>query len=222
MHRESWRRRALVRTRRKILTLLKVEGACDSQTLASWLGVSAMGVRQHLYVLHQEKLVAYKVERRPFGRPAKVWRLSPAANRFFPDGHEELTVKLIEVARSVFGRAGLNRWMAALAGREARDLRKDISRKAPLGGRLEALARARERQGYLCELRVEVGGSSLLIENHCPISAAVAACPALCRAEQDMFRDLLGSEAIVERLEHMTDGARRCVYRIKSSIGTPK
>lgn len=38
-----------------------------------------MAVRQHLYGLADEKLVTSEEEARPMSRPAKLWRLTPAA-----------------------------------------------------------------------------------------------------------------------------------------------
>ena len=77
--------------------------------LASRLGVSAMAVRQHLYELQDEQLVNYREESRAMGRPAKLWQLTPAADRFFPEGNAELTLGLIQSAIEAFGEAGLER-----------------------------------------------------------------------------------------------------------------
>ena len=85
-----------VRSRRAILDLLKQEGPRDAQGLAERLGVTAMAVRQHLYDMAEQELVTYAEEARPVGRPAKIWRLTAAADGFFPDGHAELTVGLID------------------------------------------------------------------------------------------------------------------------------
>ena len=58
---------------RRIVKLLKTEGAMDSASLAARLGVTAMAVRQHLYALQQEKLVTAEERPVPLGRPAKFW-----------------------------------------------------------------------------------------------------------------------------------------------------
>src|SRR3546814_17085422 len=68
-----------------------------------------MAVRQHLYDLEAEGLVTHEAEARPVGRPAKLWRLTPAADRFFPDGHAELTVSLINSMKQTFGAEGLDK-----------------------------------------------------------------------------------------------------------------
>jgi len=50
------------------------------------------------------------------------------------------------------------------------------------------------------------------VENHCPICAAAATCQGFCRAERDVFSNVL--DARVERTEHILQGARRCAYVI--------
>src|SRR3546814_20469615 len=94
------------RSRRILIDSLKQDGPQDAASLARRLGVSAMAVRQHLYDLEAEGLVTHEAEARPVGRPAKLWRLTPAADRFFPDGHAELTVSLLNSMKQTFGAEG--------------------------------------------------------------------------------------------------------------------
>lgn len=82
------------KTRRAITKLLKTEGPIDSAKLAERLGLTAMGVRQHLYALQREGLVAAEERPVPIGRPAKFWRLTREADRLFPEAYAELSVAL--------------------------------------------------------------------------------------------------------------------------------
>jgi predicted ArsR family transcriptional regulator len=61
------------------------------------------------------------------------------------------------------------------------------------------------------------GAGWLLVENHCPICAAAALSPGLCRAELRAFQEALGPGAHVERTEHIVAGARRCAYRVTAA-----
>lgn len=206
-----------VRTRRAILDLLKQEGPQDSTALAARLSVSTMAVRQHLYDLERGRLVTYEQEARPLGRPAKVWRLTPAANRFFPDGHADLTLSLVDAMKQAFGSRGLERLLAARARQQAAAYRKRVPGRATLRRRLEALARVRTEEGYMAEVRSLPDGALALVENHCPICSAARACAGLCGAELDVFREVLGRGVRVERTEHILSGARRCAYRVTVS-----
>ena len=49
---------------------------------------------------------------------------------------------------------------------------------------------------------------------HCPVCAAAAACPSLCRDELSVFKTAIGKGIPVERVEYILAGGRRCAYRI--------
>jgi predicted ArsR family transcriptional regulator len=214
MNAKSQNKSATVRTRRAIINLLKQSGAMDSQELSERLGVSAMAVRQHLYALQDEQLVTYQEESRAMGRPAKLWQLTPAADRLFPDGYAELTLSLIDSVREAFGEAGLDRLLDVKTGHQIAAYQALLSTQEELRQQLEALASLRTNEGYMAEIQSLDDGSFLLIENHCPICAAATACTGLCARELEVFGRVLGQGVTVERTEHIVAGARRCVYRV--------
>lgn len=205
-----------VPNRQAILRLLKQQGPSDSAVLAAQLDISAMAVRQHLYALHTQQLVTYHEEQRPIGRPAKMWGLTPAAEPHFPDAHAALTVSLLNAVEQTFGSEGVQRLVTRCAKHQIVDYRSRIPVRSPLEARLEALVSIRNEEGYMAEVQRLRDGSFLLIENHCPISAAAKACPKLCDAEMEVFLAILGEGVTIERAEHMVAVARRCVYHIRT------
>ena len=207
----------LVPSRQAILRLLKQQGPSDSEAVAAQLGISAMAVRQHLYALRTQKLVTYQEEQRPVGRPAKMWSLTPAAAPFFPDAHAGLTVNLLNAAEQTFGKQGIVRVVLQCAQQQIENYQSRIPARASLQNRLATLISIRNEEGYMAEVQRQPDGSFLLIENHCPISAAANTCPKLCDAELEVFRAILGEGVVIERTEHMLAGARRCVYRIRTA-----
>lgn len=186
----------------------------DSQELASRLEVSAMPVRQHLYALQEEHLVTYHEEPRAMGRPAKLWQLTPAADRLFPDGYAELTLSLINSVTEAFGEAGLERLLEVRTRHQIAAYQAQIFDRDSLQQRLETLAMLRTDEGYMAEVQQNAEGEFLLIENHCPICAAASACTGLCAKELEVFQSVLGTDVSVERTEHIVAGARRCAYQI--------
>ncbi|KAM3093097.1 helix-turn-helix transcriptional regulator [Phormidesmis sp. 146-12] len=203
-----------VRTRRAIVQRLKQEGALDAETLAWHFNITAMAVRQHLYALQKEGLVTYQEEARPMGRPAKLWYLTPAADRFFPDRYAELTLSLIESMKEAFGEAGLDRLLAVRTREQIQVYQAIIPQKAALKRRLEMLAAQRTEEGYMAEVLIQPDGSFLFVEKHCPICAVATACTGLCRMELEIFQAALGQDVTIERTEHILAGDRRCVYRV--------
>lgn len=203
-----------VRSRRALLNLLKQDGPQDAASLAAHLGVTAMAVRQHLYALQEEGLVGNRSEPRPIGRPAKLWHLTEAADKLFPDAHADLTVSLIGSMRDALGAGGLEKVLAVRAEGMIRSYRGKLGRRNGLKGRLEALAAARSEEGYMASAECDEHGTWWLMENHCPICTAARECQGLCSIEQQVFQAVLGDDVAVERTEHILNGARRCAYRI--------
>ena len=208
------------KTRRAITRLLKTEGPIDSAQLAQRLGLTAMAVRQHLYALQREGLVAAEERPVPIGRPAKFWRLTRDADRLFQEAYAELSVALIDSVKDAFGDEGLERVLTSRCARQQIDYAKRIKPAASLEKKLEELAKVRSEEGYMAEIRKEGKGSYLLIENHCPICAAANACQGFCSTELDLFRSVLGPGVSVERAEHIIKGDHRCVYRIQPQKST--
>jgi predicted ArsR family transcriptional regulator len=173
-----------------------------------------MAVRQHLYALQDEHLVTYQEEPRAMGRPAKLWQLTPEANRFFPDGYADLTLSLINAVSETFGEAGMERLLEVRTHHQIAAYQAQMSDRDSLQQQLETLAALRTDEGYMAEVQPLSDGSFLLIENHCPICAAATACTGLCKRELEVFHSVLGQDVRIERTEHIIAGERRCVYQV--------
>jgi predicted ArsR family transcriptional regulator len=212
---KSTNQKATPRTRQAILNLLKREGAMDSQTLADYLQVSAMAIRQHLYAMQDERLVTYQEQLRAMGRPAKLWQLTPEADCFFPDGYAELTLGLLESVLEAFGNQGLEKLLEVRTRHQINAYRSAIPPETDLKEKIELIAQIRTNEGYMAEIQPFDPDAWLLIENHCPICAAATACTGLCAQELEVFQAVLGQGITVERTEHIIAGARRCAYLVR-------
>jgi iron-sulfur cluster biosynthesis transcriptional regulator SufR len=202
-------------TQDRVLFLLKTRAPLTAAALAEALGITPMGVRQHLAQLAADGLVSHVDERRSVGRPKRHWRLTDQGHARFPDSHAQVTVELLDGVRAVFGEEGLDRLIGAREEETLARYRRQLGTAKTLAARLRRLVRLRSAEGYMAECRAEPGGGFLLIENHCPICAAARACQGFCRSELDIFRALLPGHA-VERVDHILAGARRCAYRISA------
>lgn len=210
----------LHRRRRAVIDVLKRDGPQTAGALAESLGVTAMAVRQHLYELQDQGIVSHTAQPGGKGRPAKVWRLTEAAEGFFPDGHAELAASLLDDLRGVFGADGLDRLVRRRTASQVAAYRARMAPGLGLEERLRRLAEARSQEGYMAEVERQADGSFLLIENHCPICTAARACTGLCAAELECFRAVLGDSVEVERVSHILAGARRCAYRVTEAART--
>jgi predicted ArsR family transcriptional regulator len=205
----------------RFLVLLKTRGPQTAADLGKATGVTGEAARQQLVRLAADGLVVATAEPRGVGRPAQVWALTDAGNARFPDAHAELTAQLLRSIREQLGEAVLDRLIDSRSAESRAAYAAALEGAADLGERVARLAEARTREGYMAESRAE-GEGYVLVENHCPICVAATACQGFCRAELDTFREVLGTDAEVERSEHIVQGDRRCVYRIALKCVPPK
>ncbi|WP_281683866.1 helix-turn-helix transcriptional regulator [Thalassobaculum salexigens] len=201
----------------RILFRLKTRGPESIADLSAAFGVTSEAVRQLLVKLEADGLVAFEDQRVGRGRPRRLWRLTATGHARFPDRHSDLSVALLDAIREEFGDAGLDRLIARRETEQRQIYVQATAGAGSLEQRVARLADLRDREGYMAEWRREEDGSLLLIENHCPICAAAAACQNLCRSELSVFREALGRDAVVERVDHVLAGGRRCAYRVTAA-----
>jgi predicted ArsR family transcriptional regulator len=204
-------------THDQILLLLKTRGPQTAQALAGLMGLTAMGVRRQLEAAVADGLVRFQDMPGKVGRPVRRWMLSEMGNARFPDRHAELTLDLIASVRALFGESGLEKLLARREEPAERAYREHMQGKFTLDERVAALAEARSLEGYMAEVEPRIDGSVLLHENHCPILSGAKACAQFCRSELDVFRRVLGQDAVVVRIEHQLEGTRRCTYLVSES-----
>lgn len=203
-----------LRAKDQILHLLKMRGAQTAAALAEQLEISPMAVRQHLQTLKAEQWVTYRQERRPAGRPVKLWQLTEHSVSRFPDSHADLMLDVLRGVETVFGAEGLERVISERSRRQIQTYQAQIAGAESWQEQVRAIAHLRSQEGYMAEV-VEQPDGLLLVENHCPICAAAQTCPGLCTAELEVFRSVLGTSLVVKRVEHIMQGNRRCAYRIQ-------
>jgi len=199
----------------QILFLLKTRGPKTAQQLADMLELTSMGARRHLEAAGEKGLVTFEDVAEKVGRPSRRWLLTDAGHARFPDRHADLTLQLITQVRALFGEEGMNKLIGARELASEAFYREAIDDHAPLKDKVNALALARDVEGYMAEVEEKGDGSLLLVENHCPICAAARECQSFCRSELDVFQRVLGANCKVERAEHILAGARRCAYIIR-------
>lgn len=202
-------------TAEQTLFLIKTRGPQTAQQLAALLDLTSMGARRQLEAWQEKGMLTYEELADKRGRPSRRWLLTEAGHARFPDRHADLTLQLIDQVRGLFGEAGLEQLIAAREAVSEQQYRQHLRGAGALPARVAALVQARSSEGYMAEVETRDDGSLLLVENHCPICAAARQCQQFCRSELDLFQRVLGPGCSVGRVEHMLNGARRCVYLIK-------
>ena len=186
----------------------------DFGFLGAALGMTAPGAQQNLAKLALSDLVSHADRRQARGRPKRYWSLTEKGHARFPDRHSDLTVELLKSTEEVFGPKGLEKLIRHREKGMLAAYRTEIEGCATLQERVEALTAIRSKEGYMAEWSEPERNEFILVENHCPICAAATLCQGLCRSELEIFRNVLGPNAHIERTDHVIAGARRCAYRI--------
>lgn len=198
----------------RILFQLKTRGPQTIGDLGAHFSMTGEAARQHLAKLAEAGLVEHEDRPEGRGRPKRYWTLTDAGNARFPDSHAQLTVDLLRSVRELFGEAGLDQLIEKRRVESIASYKAEVSAESTLRERLDRLVSLRDREGYMAECSGSDEDGYLLVENHCPVCAAAAECQGLCRAELELFQDVLGPNCVVERTDHILSGARRCAYRI--------
>ena len=202
-----------MKTSDKILQMLKTQGELTAKVIATELGLTTMGVRQHLQSLEDNSDVVFEDKKATRGRPTRYWSLTAKSNSHFSDRHEELTVQLIDSVKTIFGDQGLEQLIAHREDASFKLYQAALVDAKDLAAKLAALAKLRTEEGYMASVESR-DGVYWLLENHCPICAAASSCLNFCRSELQLFQNLLQLEASISREEHIIEGARRCAYKI--------
>lgn len=197
----------------RLMTLLKTRGEMQASDAGHLLGTTGEAARQQFVKLAKDGLVEAKAVSQGVGRPAQYWQLTAKGHAHFPDAHADLTVQLLQLIRTSLGESALDQLITSRESQTLDSYRQAMKGANSLEERLQRLTAIRTREGYMADWTLQEDGSYLFVENHCPICAAATTCQGFCRAERDVFRDVL--EANVERTEHILQGARRCAYVIR-------
>jgi len=182
--------------------------------MADDMALTPMAVRQHLYALADDGLVEAGTLPGSVGRPSKIWKLTQAADAFFPQGYADLTAGLLMAMRDALGDEGLDKVVQTRLEQQTESYGQLMPKSETLADRLRTLVKIRSAEGYMAAVEEDKDGF-LFVENHCPICAAAEACTGLCAAELTLFRAVLGPDVTIERTDHILAGARRCAYRIR-------
>lgn len=205
------------RTRQRILWHIKMHGDAQAEGIAEHIGISLSGARQHLTALEAEGLLAHNEVREGPGRPRYLYRLTPAAEAFFPSTYESFTNELLdELAEE--DPAMLSRLIDKRAKRRLEVLQARVAGLS-LGQKVKAIAQIMDADGFLADVQERPDGSYLIVERNCSMLSVARKHGQLCSTELELIQMLL-PEAVVQRVAYMIDGQHSCAYQI--SPGEPR
>ena len=202
--------------RRELLVRLRRDGPSSPDRLAETLGASRTGVLQQLRALEAANLVRREMVRHGVGRPRHVYDVTEHAQDLFPNAYDGLATGLLAAIRSVGGEALVDDVFEARRRVTTERVREQLAERLPADAsvvdRARELAVIQDEQGYLAEAVLDPDGVIRIIEHNCAIHHVATGASAACRAELELFREVLGPD--VERVTHIAGGDRCCTYRV--------
>ncbi|GAA4814198.1 transcriptional regulator [Tomitella cavernea] len=228
-------------TRAEVVRLLLEEGPLSATAIGSRLGLSAAGARRHIEALVEQgqAMVASGAgaRRRGPGRPAKQFQLTAAGRAGLGHAYDDLAGEAIRALRELGGEDAVAEFArrrvraivrgVAAAADDAGGAAADTSRVADsqtskasderLAGTAEDIAEAMTDAGYVANTR-RVGNGVQICQHHCPVAHVAAEFPEFCEAEQEAFRDLLGTH--IQQLATIANGDAVCTTHVP--LGLPQ
>lgn len=195
--------------RLQIVNRLKRTQGLTVGELATLLGMSYMGVKEHCVQLEHAGYLDTWRRPQPAGRPEMLYRLTTRAQDLFPRTSNEATLSLLECARQLYGASAPEKLLFTMFQRRAEQAAAKIKGATPQA-RAEQLAKLRDREGYMADW---IPAEAAIVEHHSPIADLLEAYPLVARLEAELFSKLLGVP--VSREESRASGLYACAFRLE-------
>ena len=200
-------------TRKAIALSLKKKGSMSVDELSREVGVTPMGVRQHLLVLERNGIVEYTIRKHGVGRPGFLYRLTGRAEDLFPNIYADLCLDLLGEIEEKEGRKKVEELFKARKDKILSRKIKTFPVKAKLSDRLSHLADMLREDGEIVEIEEE--GSRFKFKKFtCPMPKVAEKYGEVCRYDLELFKGLLGEGIDMQARQRIVEGAPFCEYLV--------
>jgi predicted ArsR family transcriptional regulator len=184
-------KRFLDTTRGQIVSLVR-RGVRTVEELAQALGLTDNAVRNHLATLERDGIVQQEGVRRGqgAGKPAVLYEVRPEAEPLFSRAYPPVLATMADVLVTELPAADAERLLREVGRRMASSVVGQGGRT--LEGRARAAADFLNALGGDVDVQV-VDGAPRLQGHGCPLSAAVARRPEVCRAVETLVAEIIGA-----------------------------
>lgn len=190
-----------------------MRGEATAHHIAKELQITKEGARKHLLNLEERMLIASEAKSSGVGRPSTYYSLTEKGLAEFPDAHAEVTIQLLESVKRLLGDNALDLLINDRETVVYKRYEDALKNAVTIEDKLALLSKKRSEEGYMANWKKE-DETYYLIENHCPICAAAKACQGFCRSEFKNFKQLIGDNYTMKRVEYIIENGNRCVYKI--------
>ena len=201
-------------TRQEILDYIRRHGEATVRSLASVLGLTSTGIRQHLAVLERDGLVHVRETRGRVGRPALIYSLTPAGDALFPNRYDDLSNLLLDEVRALAGTKGLQTVLMRLAHRSAEPYRTRMQTRK-LRERIDETVAVINERGCIADASSQNADSGEFLINQytCPFPNVARLHRGVCAMEVEFIKQLTGGD--VRLTNSLLRGDPCCTYRVR-------
>lgn len=176
--------------RLSILELLKCSAnGLSVHDLAEKLSMSYMGVKAHCLSMHRQGYLETWRQPGGRGRPLMYYRLTKKAYELFSEENNELSLSLLQAARTLFGPAAPQKMLMlhfrAMAMKYKEQIQVTTAKERAL-----AFAELRDREGHFTH--VEGGSSWKIVESHDPLQSITRFYPEVEALVCNMINEVMG------------------------------
>lgn len=191
-----------------VLQYLRRHGQVTIKELEQVLGVSTTAVREHLYHLQSQGLLAATTMRYGPGRPRLVYRLTEKAQKLFPKHYDLLINLLLQEIATEEGIGRVEHFLERVGNRLASEYTDHINSE-DIQDRLTELRTMLEDQGIPTE--IEPSGTTITIYS-CPYFDVAQEHAQVCDMDRQMLEQVIGEKLVQEH--SIRDGHHHCCFNI--------
>ena len=191
-------------------------GDATVEDVASDLGITASGARQHLTSLTEHGLVeAVELRDDPprRGRPRLGYHVTELGDLLFPKAYGALTNELLGYVAE-FGDGAVDQLFDRRRDHRIAAATTRLERHRTLGAKVVELTAILDEDGYLASCDQLSRDHFLIVEHNCAIAAVACNHRQACSSELQFIQAVL-PEAEVMRVSHMASGDRHCAYDVR-------
>ncbi len=178
-------------TRGRLVGLLR---GTDStvEKLAKELELTDNAVRAHLLTLERDGLIKQSGVLRGFRKPHYTYTLTAEAEHLFPKSYDSLFNKLLDVLKKRLAPKALQNVLREVGRGMAQNQLADEQKNVDLSHRVQKARQALEELGGAAKI-VKDGDKYFIRSSNCPLAAAVAEHPEVCKLAETLVAEITGA-----------------------------
>lgn len=202
--------------RGKIVAALRGRRGASAFDLAREFGLSTNAVRQQFILLERDGLVTASNVRRGKTKPTVEYRLTAAAEKYFPQYYDRMLNAILREVRSTGGGDAVAAIFESMSRRQAERLNANVE-KRPIAERVAALTDLLRESGVEAKAEETAAGFTIR-EQNCPYAETVGEHPEICGLIRSVIGDVVAPRVV--QTDSLATGGTECRFEITTDSDT--